>query len=157
MLPVNIEIPDQWASLMALDVINAKHEVLMTALSMLPPRATQAGPWPALWRELLAAAARGVKVEICLAAPSRHHPATAQNVASASFAHSHGLHVKLISGPRLLHAKQAIIDTYVVWVGSGNFTAAAAAHNHETYIRVASENLARRLRVRIQGYEEANG
>jgi hypothetical protein len=43
-----VEIPDQWAAMLAHDVIEARETITITALSFLPTRQKQAGLWPAL-------------------------------------------------------------------------------------------------------------
>jgi len=150
----NIIIPDDWARVLTDDINQANHSIIGTALSMLPPRTTQTGPWQAMWDALCAAAARHVRIKITLPAPNRAHPATAQNATGARVAHDRGMMVTMIHSPRLLHAKQFIIDEEIVWIGSGNMTAAAYAHNHETWLRMESRPLAARLALRIAAYAE---
>lgn len=120
---------------MAHDAALAERSITLTALSMLIPGSASRGPWAALFRSLIAAAARGVRTEIVVAAPSRAHPATLQNATMARRAHDLGITVGLVPGPSLLHAKTALFDDIVAWSGSGNLTAAAATHNHEFFFR----------------------
>lgn len=127
--------PASWAQMLALDAEQAKRSATLSALSMLVPSLSASGPWPGLYRSLIAAARRGVRVEILLAAPSKSHPATAQNATMARRAHDSGLIVGLVPGPALLHAKTALFDNSIAWAGSGNFTAAAARHNWEFWFR----------------------
>jgi phosphatidylserine/phosphatidylglycerophosphate/cardiolipin synthase-like enzyme len=152
-----VEIPEQWASMLAHDVIEARESITITALSFLPPGQKQVGLWPALWREICAASDRGVRVTLVFPAPTRAHPATAANSSAAAAAHAAGMRVHQVRGPRLLHAKQVIIDENLCWVGSGNFTAAACTFNHETYARIKSQSLAARLLGRISAMVERGG
>jgi len=152
MLATNVLVPENWAAILVDDINQANTSIIGTALSMLPPRTTQAGPWPAMWNALCAAAARHVRIRFTLPAPNRAHPATAQNATGARAAHDKGMIVTMIHSPRLLHAKQFIIDENVVWIGSGNMTAAAYAHNHEAWIRFESKKIAATLTLRIAEY-----
>jgi phosphatidylserine/phosphatidylglycerophosphate/cardiolipin synthase-like enzyme len=120
---------------MANDFNEAESSITLTALSLLPPRSTNGSPFSAWWIALLAAAARGVKVRIKIAASTPAHPATLRNNRVAIEAHAAGMIVDLVPGARLLHAKTARIDSSLSWVGSGNFTAAAAHHNFEAWLR----------------------
>lgn len=140
-----IHIPHSWPSLMAHDFTGAKSRIWLTALSAQPcdPHArTPASTW---WMALVSAATRGVSVRLQLAAPSSSHPATTANAGAARWCARRGISATLVPGPRLLHAKSAIIDDRIAWIGSGNFTAAAMSSNHELYARVASADFAARL------------
>lgn len=124
-----------WAAAMALDCNEAKTQIVLSALSLLPPRTTTAGEWPDLWRALTGAAGRGVDVQLYLAKPNAINPATKQNYSTADTASAAGIKCRLLPGPRLLHCKSLVVDSLIVWIGSGNFTAAAAHFNHEAYTR----------------------
>lgn len=134
-----------WPALLAHDVIEARRSITLTSLSLLIPGASAGNPFAALFRCLVAAAARGVRVEIFLAAPSKAHPATAQNATMARRAHDQGVIVCLVPGPRLLHAKTALLDGRVAWAGSGNLTAAASTHNHEFFLRTCDQDAVAQL------------
>jgi phosphatidylserine/phosphatidylglycerophosphate/cardiolipin synthase-like enzyme len=134
-----------WPSLMARDFIAARGDITLTALSLLPPRTPNGSPFSAWWIALLAAQSRGVSVRIILPAPTPIHPATFRNARVAREIHPSGMRVELIAGARLLHAKTARIDGKIAWVGSGNFTAAAAHHNYEAFLRVEDADIAAQL------------
>jgi phosphatidylserine/phosphatidylglycerophosphate/cardiolipin synthase-like enzyme len=131
-----------WARDLADDIAAATSSVTISALSMLPPHRAGSGPWPRLWQALIAAAARKLLVTIYLPMPQRAHPATRGNARAAAIAHHAGVRVILIPGPRLLHAKSAVIDARLTYIGSGNFTAAACGPNHEIYARFLDRRLA---------------
>jgi phosphatidylserine/phosphatidylglycerophosphate/cardiolipin synthase-like enzyme len=135
-------LPAAWASHLTLDILDAQTSITLSALSMLHPHTNAPGPWPDLWRALISARSRGRSVHIYLAQAQLAHPATRQNPTTAAYAHTLRFNVHLVPGPRLLHAKSCIIDQRVLWIGSGNFTAAACGPNHEFYVRIISPPLA---------------
>lgn len=137
----------EWADPLAADIAAAQHSILITALSLHPPRSSANKPIKRLWDAIAAAAARGVDVRFILPAPSRSHPATAMNGQAAAALHAAGVGVHYAPPSRLLHAKTACLDKSIVWVGSGNWTAAASAYNHESYLRIKSIELAHQLRT----------
>ena len=64
---------------------------------------------------------------------------------AAKLLHDLGASVHFLQVDNLLHAKTLSIDESIAWVGSGNWTAAASAHNREAYIRCHSPNMAHSL------------
>lgn len=139
-----------WAIALAAECAAAQRTIHLSALSMIPPTPNGTGAWPELWCAWKAAAARGVAVHIWLAAPSPIHPATRANMTAGKAASSAGIQMHYITGNRLLHAKTAVIDATTIWIGSGNFTAAAAHHNHEAYMRADCPAIARQIIDRWQ-------
>jgi len=127
-----------WAHCLADDINHARFSIMLSALSFLAPTPTARGPWPELWTAIKTAAKRRVTTEIFLPTPQLAHPATRQNATEAHKLHDLGVTVHLIPGPRLLHAKCAVIDAEITWIGSGNLTAAACGPNHELYARIVS-------------------
>lgn len=134
-----------WAERMAHDFDNARSLIECTALSFQAARKPALTGHPRLWQALCDAASRNVCVAITIPAATPSHPATAYNNAFAYQANQRGIVVHQIPMPRLLHAKTAIIDCEISWVGSGNFTAAAASHNFEAWIRTTDHQTARDL------------
>lgn len=67
------------------------------------------------------------------------------NQRAAATLHAVGIRVAFAPPANLLHAKTVTIDESIIWCGSGNWTAAATAHNHESYLRVISPALAREM------------
>lgn len=139
-----------WCAALAAECAAAQHTIHMTALSMHAPTAHAHGAWPYLWSALANAVTRGVEVHIWLAAPSSIHPATRGNITAGRAAAAHGIHTHYVTGTNLLHAKTAVIDAHAVWIGSGNFTSAAAHHNHEAYLRADCPRIAAELIHRWQ-------
>jgi phosphatidylserine/phosphatidylglycerophosphate/cardiolipin synthase-like enzyme len=137
-----------WAAAMRAECDHAQTSILITALSVLPPGRDASGPWPELYAAWKTAAQRGIKVRVWLPAPSAAHPATRQNHTSAIKMAAAGLFPHLVPGAKLLHAKTCTIDCKSVWIGSGNFTCAAAHHNHEAYLRADCAHIARELAAR---------
>jgi phosphatidylserine/phosphatidylglycerophosphate/cardiolipin synthase-like enzyme len=143
---------ESWGADMMEDCKRAAKSIHISALSMLAPTKNGSGSWPDLWNAWCAAAQQGVRIDIWLAAPSGIHPATRANVSAGYAIIGAGMYVHYITGNRLLHAKTAIIDAEIAWIGSGNFTAAAAHFNHEAYARIESEKIARQLITRWEGW-----
>jgi phosphatidylserine/phosphatidylglycerophosphate/cardiolipin synthase-like enzyme len=139
---ITIHTTPGWASALAYDISQAEKSILIAALSGNAPTGKRAGPMAALWRELLAAPSRGVVARLVLPAPQTAHPATWANMTSATKAHAAGVHTVLIPGARLWHAKAAVIDDRIAWVGSGNLTDAAAVRNVEIWTRMNGAELA---------------
>lgn len=137
-----------WAQAMRADCRAAARTIHASALSLQPPTPHGTGHWPELWGEWKAAAARGVRVGIWLPTPSNIYPATLGNFGAGRAAEEAGIHVHFVNGNRLLHAKTCIIDGLTVWIGSGNFTAAAAHYNHEAYLRADCSRIAQELVAR---------
>lgn len=145
-----VTLAENWALEIAADCENSQLEIMVSSLSMQPPRRPAQTPLGRLWQAWTDAAARGVQVNFFLAAPSKIHPATAQNATAAALAFKAGMQTRYIPQPNLLHAKSVIIDDLICWIGSGNMTAAAAHHNHEIYVRFESQEIARRIKNRWQ-------
>lgn len=139
----NTTLHHNWAEPLTLDITSAKHTVYITTLSMQLPRKPGATPHHNLITALIAAAARGVRVDVAFPRPSKAHPACAFNRHVAEALHATGVKVWFAPESNLLHAKTATIDERITWVGSGNWTAAAANHNHEAYLRAECPALAR--------------
>lgn len=139
---------EHWAASMRADVAAAVESVSISALSLQPPMTKSPGEWPDLWHALVAAAARGLTVRLYLPAPTATHPATRFNEAVAKKAADAGIRCHLIRGPRLLHCKSLVIDNRIVWIGSGNFTAAACHHNLEAYSRTHARSFAATVQAR---------
>jgi phosphatidylserine/phosphatidylglycerophosphate/cardiolipin synthase-like enzyme len=134
-----------WSTALRRDIEAATLCVALSSLSMLPPTPRQTGAWPALWHALVAAPGRGIACTIVLPKPTSVHPATLQNYKAATMLTAARVRVLWCPGPRLLHAKTCVIDKLIAWVGSGNFTQAAAAHNHEAWTRLADPAIAAHL------------
>jgi len=126
---------EDWAPALARDLATAQHCIYLTFLSAIPPTRRQAGPGPDLWATICNAAERRIHVRLLLPAPSGTHPATLFNARAAACLTQYGAQVTLLRSPRLMHAKTASIDGTIAWIGSGNLTAAAAAHNREAWVR----------------------
>jgi phosphatidylserine/phosphatidylglycerophosphate/cardiolipin synthase-like enzyme len=137
-----------WAAPLAADIAAARSDIILTALSMHPPRKLHGSPMGELWSALEHATASGVDVLFVMPRPGKTHPATAMNLHAAERLLAIGCRYAFVPLDHLLHAKTAIIDGTVLWVGSGNWTAAASGWNHEAYLRAHSPRLAAQLRAR---------
>jgi phosphatidylserine/phosphatidylglycerophosphate/cardiolipin synthase-like enzyme len=106
------------------------------------PKRNTRSDWQELWDEWVRAVQRGVQVNLWLAAPQSNAAATKGNSGAGAAAVAAGIKLRYVRGNKLLHSKCAIVDMERVWIGSGNFTSAAACENFETYISVTSPNIA---------------
>ena len=140
-----------WAEAMGEACALAMDSIHVSALSILPPTSNASGDWPELWRAWCAASRRGVAVDIWLPSPNEKAPATLGNGTAGRAIVDSGMNVHFVQGTRLLHAKTCVIDAATVWIGSGNFTAAAAHHNYEAYLEAHSQVIAQCLIERWQG------
>lgn len=131
-----------WLRALCDDLNTAMESITITALSIAPTRPDAAGPIPRLWRTLAGCERRGIRARLLVPAPSKAYPATWLNGQAAQKAAALNLDPRLIPLPRLLHAKTTLIDGEISWIGSGNFTTAAGAHNHEAYIRTTDPGIA---------------
>lgn len=133
---------NEWASPMTGDIDAATRSVIACALSLHVPRYASETAFGKLWTSIENAAARGVEVKIILPKPSHIHPATLQNHTMAKLAFERGVRVTFATGAELLHAKAVVVDGVILWVGSGNFTGAAAHRNNELYLRTVAPAIA---------------
>jgi len=143
----NLTLHTDWPLAIAADITGASSLITVTALSMHQPRRDSGTAYSTLFNALAAAPARGVLCVVYLPDSSISHPATAQNRTTAAALHALGCKVHTVPVSRLLHAKTVAIDDALIWVGSGNWSAAAAHFNHECYLRAAAPGLAVRLRA----------
>jgi phosphatidylserine/phosphatidylglycerophosphate/cardiolipin synthase-like enzyme len=141
---MTLHITPEWVQGMRDDVNEAKHHIHVSALSMQPPRHRSITPHTRLMEALAVAAARGVRVCVWLAHPRPDVPATRANTGAAQWLVGRGIECRLSNDGHLLHAKSLCTDRRVLWIGSGNMTAAAAHHNHEVYMRTTDDASAMR-------------
>jgi len=141
----SVQLFTSWADQLAADIGAAKKTITISTMSFSPPRRPSASPFGKLWSALCDAPKQGAHVIVYLPATSSTHPATWNNNHAAHELHKSGIHCVQVQVMRLLHAKTAVIDGRIVWVGSGNWTAAAAHFNHEAYLRAESPELAESL------------
>lgn len=112
----------------------AETRVSLTALSFLPPRREKSDDFGDLFRAIRAGIKKGVEVRIIMPGSHIANPATLGNTRTGNHLLEEGCTVVLRKSPYLLHAKTAVIDHKSAWVGSGNFTAAAAHFNRECWL-----------------------
>jgi phosphatidylserine/phosphatidylglycerophosphate/cardiolipin synthase-like enzyme len=137
---------EEWSPALLADLRAAQHTITIAAHSFMVPIGAARTSWLQTWETLIEKSNQYCAVNLYLAAPLLSHPATLNNVHAATKAHKHGIRCTLLKPPRVLHAKFAVIDNHLTWVGSGNMTAAAHHHNREVWLRceklaIASELL----------------
>jgi phosphatidylserine/phosphatidylglycerophosphate/cardiolipin synthase-like enzyme len=131
-----------WAEKMAEDIDAAHEKIIITALSVHLPTQLRHGNYAKLWQALERAAGHKLQIDFYLPASHAAHAATLKNNGVCQRLKEMGIYTHQIPPSHLLHAKTCVIDSEIVWVGSGNWTAAAANHNHEAYIRTKSRKIA---------------
>lgn len=135
----------KWAQTLTQDIKRAKTSISITALSMHITKGSATGVYAALFYELETAIKRGIAVSIYLPAASKIHPAASQNFTTLEHLRKLGALTHQVGLPSLLHAKTCVIDNRIVFIGSGNWTAAAAGLNREIYARIIDEKIALEL------------
>jgi phosphatidylserine/phosphatidylglycerophosphate/cardiolipin synthase-like enzyme len=140
----------EWSRAMLNDIREARHTITIAAHSFLVPIGTARTSWLDTWETLIQKSAAGIYVSIYLPAPLLSHPATLNNVHAATKAHRNQIRCTLLKPPNVLHAKFAIIDNHVTWIGSGNMTSAAHHHNREVWLRCDNTAIAAELQAWIE-------
>lgn len=99
-----------------------------------------------LYRSLLRAEDRGVRVRIILDASSWNPNNTRKNAMAARFFRRNGIDEVYFDPPDVTtHTKAAIVDSTVCVVGSTNWSYYALAHNNETSVMIDSKELGREM------------
>ena len=122
-----------WADALADIVAESRERITLTGLSYLFPGRSTMSAWRALHSAIALAPTRDVQVHLMLPAPSSAHPATSNNARTARQFEPYRVKVSLIAPTKLLHAKTLLADNRLACIGSGNWTQAAACHNHEVW------------------------
>ena len=131
-----------WPIRMTNDFNQAQSTIVLSTLHYVAPEKKQLTNFYHLHTALCAAGDRGLDVMVLMAQPSRRHPATSSNIRAANALADHNILTKFVPQSHLMHAKTAVIDNSILWVGSGNMTPAAAHHNFEVFTRTESTDLA---------------
>jgi phosphatidylserine/phosphatidylglycerophosphate/cardiolipin synthase-like enzyme len=139
-----------WAEEMRTACDSAKISILISAMSMIPPRTGVSNAWRSLFDSWIAARKRGVAVAIYLAAPQQLPTATRGNNDAGAAAVRGDLSIHFVRGSRLLHAKSLVLDEKQVWIGSGNYTLAATSSNVEMWVNFESRVIADRIKKTLE-------
>ncbi len=92
-------------------------------------------------RELVEARERGVDVTVILEYRT-YWGCMDENLEAYEYLTSHGVTVYLDEDAETDHMKLVIIDGYIVYVGSHNWSESALYYNRETSVRIVSEEVA---------------
>ena len=125
----------EWSKALGDALKTSESKITLTALSFLPPSHHKPDIFGLFYSALIDRASRIKEAVIILPMPSPSHPATQQNGTAAKTLRAIGCTVWLHPIANLLHAKTCCIDHAEAWIGSGNFTAAAAHHNREAWMQ----------------------
>jgi phosphatidylserine/phosphatidylglycerophosphate/cardiolipin synthase-like enzyme len=99
-----------------------------------------------LYKSLIRAMERGVKVRIILDASSWNPSNTRRNVMVADFFKRNGVEEVYFDPPEVTtHTKAMIVDSTKCVIGSTNWSFYALAHNNETSVLIESNSLAREM------------
>ncbi|MBU2590581.1 MAG: phospholipase [Nitrospinae bacterium] len=98
----------------------------------------------AIMQELLAAAQRGVEVEVILEKNGRKSDSlNKSNSFTADRLQKGGVKVRFDSLGKVTHSKLIVIDRKIVFIGSHNLSHTALSKSNETSLMIESEELAR--------------
>ena len=120
---------------------------LATYVFRLSPR----GETGRLAKALAQAAKRGVEVEVYLETTGKKDSLELQNRQVAKWLKRNRIKVYFDGPNQRSHAKAAVIDHRLCFVGSHNLTEAALKHNYELTLRVDSPTLAQELEQSFNG------
>jgi len=140
-----IYTPPTWLPALCADIAAAKRAITLTSLRLDTPHGAAPSQISDLWAVLTDRAAAGLQVTVCLPSPAADSAATARNVSTARALHSHGIRCALLPRPGLLHAKSALLDDGLAWLGSANLTFAAARWNLELMLRTTDPPIVAQL------------
>jgi len=104
-----------------------------------------------LIRELVNAKNRGVNVTVIIEYRT-HSGYMNDNLEAYNYLSANGVNVKLDNRSVTDHLKLVIVDGYIVYVGSHNWSESALYYNHETSVKIVSEEIAQTFKQ----YVEAN-
>jgi phosphatidylserine/phosphatidylglycerophosphate/cardiolipin synthase-like enzyme len=94
-----------------------------------------------LIRELVNAKQRGVNVSVVIEYRT-YYGYIDDNLPAYNYLHSNGVNVKLDNETDTDHLKLVVIDNKIVYVGSHNWSESALYYNHETSVKIISEEIA---------------
>lgn len=105
-----------------------------------------------IMHELMAAAKRGVAVEVILEESGRKNDSlNASNRATAKRLMEGGVKVRFDSRGKISHSKLVVIDRRIVFIGSHNFSHTALSESNEASLMIESEGLARYFLDYLEG------
>ena len=121
---------------------NAKEKILVAMYSMIYDPDDPFDWANDLIRELVNAKERGVKVEVLLEYRT-YNGYMDVNLEAYNYLKMHGVNVRLDYEKDTDHMKLIVIDGRIVYVGSHNWSEAALYYNHETSVKIVSEEIAK--------------
>ena len=132
---------DYYFSLIS-DLKNAKKKILVAMYSMVYD-ADDPFDWANdLIRELVNAKERGVDVRVIIEYRT-YWGYMDENLDAYNYLQAHGVNVRLDDEKDTDHMKLVIIDSKIVYIGSHNWSESALHHNHETSVKIVSEETAK--------------
>lgn len=102
-----------------------------------------------LVRELVNAKNRGVSVTVIIEYKT-YFGYMNDNLEAYNYLSSNGVNVKLDSGSDIDHLKLIIVDDYIVYVGSHNWSESSLYYNHETSVKIVSREIAQIFKQYIE-------
>ncbi len=103
-----------------------------------------------LIRELVNARERGVNVTVVIEYRT-HTGYMDSNLEAYSYLSANGVNVKLDEESDTDHMKLVIIDDKIVYIGSHNWSESALYYNHETSVKIVSEEIAETFKEYFKG------
>jgi len=103
-----------------------------------------------LIRELVYARERGVNVTVILEYRTYYGEYMDRNLDAYNYLSANGVNVLLDNDTETDHMKLVIIDDYIVYVGSHNWSESGLYYNKETSIRIVSPEIAKEFKEYFQ-------
>ncbi len=120
---------------------NARHEVVVCTYLFIYNGEPENLP-DRVAKQLSEAAARGVKIKVILERDAKDRELTAKNTKTGERLAGAGVKVVFDDPARKSHAKVAVVDRRLSFVGSHNLTDSALGHNRELSLMIESEETA---------------
>lgn len=131
------------------DLRNANETILVAMYSMIYDPDDSLDWANDLIRELVYADERGVNVSVVIEYRT-YWDYMDQNLEAYNYLLAHNVNVHLDSETSTDHMKLMIIDDKIVYVGSHNWSESALYYNHETSVKIVSEDIAKIFREYLE-------
>ena len=134
-----------WHAAQAADFAASRQSITITTMSLAQPSDAGSGSLRLYWLAMINAKKRGVKVSLILPRRGISPGAELTTRRAADYASKHGITSIFAKPTQLLHAKTALIDNSISWVGSANSTPSGLARNFEAWLRTDDPAVAKNL------------
>lgn len=129
------------------DLENANETILVAMYSMIYDPGDSSDWANDLIQELVNAEERGVNVTVIIEYRTFYDAPKNENLEAYAYLSAHNVTVRLDNETDTDHMKLVIIDDNIVYVGSHNWSESALYYNHETSVKIVSEDIAERFKA----------